>query len=73
MSAERVTATRGADIAAGMLPWHSRLGRAPEPQFRAAYGESVYQYLMTRRIERAMGAAAGRRAQRHRGLLRRRL
>jgi AraC-like DNA-binding protein len=23
-------------------------------QFRAAYGESVYQYLMTRRIERAM-------------------
>ncbi len=23
-------------------------------QFRAAYGESVYQYLMTRRVERAM-------------------
>jgi AraC-like DNA-binding protein len=35
---------RGANISAGHL---SR-------QFRAAYGESVYQYLMTRRIERAM-------------------
>ena len=35
---------RGAHMSAGHL---SR-------QFRAAYGESPYQYLMTRRIERAM-------------------
>ncbi|AMM31202.1 AraC family transcriptional regulator [Sinomonas atrocyanea] len=35
---------RGIHVSAGHL---SR-------QFRAAYGESVYQYLMTRRIERAM-------------------
>jgi AraC-like DNA-binding protein len=35
---------RGADMSAGHL---SR-------QFRAAYGESPYSYLMTRRIERAM-------------------
>ena len=35
---------RGVNVSAGHL---SR-------QFRAAYGESPYQYLMTRRIERAM-------------------
>lgn len=35
---------RGVHVSAGHL---SR-------QFRAAYGESVYSYLMTRRIERAM-------------------
>ncbi len=35
---------RGANLSAG------HLSRA----FRAAYGESVYSYLMTRRIERAM-------------------
>lgn len=35
---------RGADLSAG------HLSRA----FKAAYGESVYSYLMTRRIERAM-------------------
>lgn len=38
------TLARGANMSAGHL---SR-------QFRAAYGESPYSYLMTRRIERAM-------------------
>ena len=42
-------------------------------QFRLAYGESPYSYLMTRRIERAMAHAAARRPQRHRRLLRGRL
>jgi AraC-like DNA-binding protein len=51
---------RGAHMSAGHL---SR-------QFRLAYGESPYGYLMTRRIERAM---ALRRPQRHRGLFRGRL
>ena len=37
-------------------------------QFRAAYGETPYSYLMTRRIERAQGAAAPRRPVGHRGL-----
>jgi AraC-like DNA-binding protein len=49
---------RGAHMSAGHL---SR-------EFRLAYGESPYGYLMTRRIERD-GAAASWRPQRHRGLL----
>jgi len=39
--------------------------------FRAAYGESPYAYLMTRRIERAMTLLRRGRPERHRGLLRR--
>ena len=42
---------RGAHMSAGHL---SR-------QFRLAYGESPYSYLMTRRIERAMAAPTGAR------------
>ena len=41
---------RGANMSAGHF---SR-------EFRAAYGESPYAYLMTRRIERAMTLAASR-------------
>jgi len=51
---------RGVNMSAGHL---SR-------QFRLAYGESPYSYLMTRRIERD-GAAASWRPVRHRGVLRR--
>src|SRR4051812_16972789 len=40
---------RGAHVSAGHL---SR-------EFKAAYGESPYQYLMTRRIERAMALLRG--------------
>ena len=54
---------RGAHMSAGHL---SR-------QFRLAYGESPYSYLMTRRIERGNGAVASWRPQRHRGLFRGRL
>jgi hypothetical protein len=39
-------------------------------EFKLAYDESPYAYLMTRRIERGDGAAASWRPQRHRGLLR---
>src|SRR5438067_13406433 len=53
---------RGAHVSAGHL---SR-------QFRLAYGESPYGYLMTRRIERAMALASWR-PRRHRDLVRRRL
>ncbi len=38
------TLAQGIHMSAGHLSW----------QFRLAYGESVYSYLMTRRIERAM-------------------
>ena len=38
----------------GAGPGGAHVGRAPQPQFRLAYGESPYSYLMTRRIERAM-------------------
>jgi AraC-like DNA-binding protein len=41
---------RGANMSAGHL---SR-------QFRAAYGESPYSYVMTRRVERAMALLRGR-------------
>ena len=54
---------RGAHLSAGHL---SR-------EFKRAYGESPYSYLMTRRIERAMALLRMRRPQRHRGLLRGRL
>ena len=37
-------------LARGVNAWAGRLSR----QFRLAYGESPYSYLMTRRIERAM-------------------
>ena len=54
---------RGVNMSAGHL---SR-------QFRLAYGESPYSYLMTRRIERAMALLAAWRPQCHRRLLRGRL
>ena len=54
---------RGVNMSAGHL---SR-------QFRQAYGEPPYAYLMTRRIERAMAFTAARRPQCHGRLLRGRL
>ncbi len=44
---------RPLDVEALALGVHMSAGHLSR-QFRAAYGESVYQYLMTRRIERAM-------------------
>jgi len=57
---------------------HSRAMRTCRPgtsgrEFRLAYGESPYGYVMTRRIERAMALLRRGRPQRHRGLLRGRL
>jgi AraC-like DNA-binding protein len=37
----------------------SHVGRAFSRQFRAAYGETPYSYLMTRRVERAMALLRG--------------
>ena len=54
---------RGAHMSAGHL---SR-------EFKLAYGEAPYGYLMTRRIERAMASLASRRPERDGGLLRSRL
>ncbi|MEZ5260023.1 MAG: helix-turn-helix transcriptional regulator [Ilumatobacteraceae bacterium] len=51
---DRIVATTPSRSTSGAGSRRTHVGRTPRPAVRAAYGESVYSYLMTRRIERAM-------------------
>ena len=57
----------------GARPRRVPVGRAPQPPVQLAYGESPYSLPDDAPDRAGDGAAASRRPQRHRGLLRRRL